>query len=137
MKKASKEKKKRSQQDTFGSQPINRFNNLWISKLGCCAGPLVIAVVSVAMLVWLWRSWPDVLIDFGRELYIAWQLAEGKALYTDIAYFNGPLSPYLNSIWFRLFGVSLTTLIVCNIIIVTVLIVLLYWVLMEIGYQQR
>ena len=26
-----------------------------------------------------------------------WQLAQGKVLYRDIAYLNGPLSPYFNS----------------------------------------
>ena len=27
----------------------------------------------------------------------AWQLSEGAVLYRDIAYFNGPLSPYFNA----------------------------------------
>ena len=110
-----------------------RLNGGSISSLARWAGPLVIAAVSLAMLVWQWRSWPDVLVDFGRELYVAWQLAEGKVLYTDIAYFNGPLSPYLNSLWFRLFGVSLMTLAVCNMVIVVGLIVLLYRVLLDIA----
>ncbi len=110
-----------------------RLNGGGISSLARWAGPLVIAAVSLAMLVWQWRSWPDVLVDFGRELYVAWQLAEGKVLYTDIAYFNGPLSPYLNSLWFRLFGVSLMTLAVCNMVIAAGLIVLLYRLLLDIG----
>ena len=55
--------------------------------------PVVLATTSLAMLAWTWGTWPDVLIDFGRELYIAWQLAAGKTLYADIPYFHGPLSP--------------------------------------------
>lgn len=69
------------------------------------------------MLWWSWLKWPDIVVDFGKELYIAWQLVEGKTLYSDIAYFNGPLSPYLNAFWFRLFGVSFRTLALCNVAI--------------------
>jgi hypothetical protein len=86
-------------------------------------------------LVWTWDTWPDVLIDFGRELYIAWQLAAGKTLYTDIPYFHGPLSPYVNSVWFRMLGTSLRTLEVCNLLILTGLVVLLYRVLRGVGSQ--
>ena len=48
-----------------------------------------------------WGGWPDVLIDYGKELTIAWELAEGRALYRDVAYFLGPLSPYLNALCSR------------------------------------
>ena len=58
------------------------------------AGPILVAAAFVALAVWSWQKWPDVLVDFGRELYVPWQLASGKRLYLDIAYFNGPLSPW-------------------------------------------
>ena len=76
------------------------------------------------MTVWTWQTWADVLVDFGREVYVPWQLTEGKVLYRDIAYFNGPLSPYLNSIWFRLFGTSILTLAICNLAILAALVCL-------------
>ena len=38
-------------------------------------------------------------------------------LYRDIESLFGPLSPYVNALWFRLFGVSLTTLVICNLAI--------------------
>jgi len=41
-------------------------------------GPFVIAIAAGAMLRWTWGTWPDVLVDFGRELYVAWRLAEGE-----------------------------------------------------------
>jgi hypothetical protein len=82
---------------------------------------------GVAMLWWSWGTWPDVFVDFGRELYVPWQIVGGKTLYADIAYFNGPLSPYLNALWFRLFGVSLRTLALANIAILVGLTALLYW----------
>lgn len=66
------------------------------------------------MAAWTWRTWPDVLIDFGREAYVAWRLAEGDVLHRDVVYVSGPLSPYWNSLWFRAFGISLDTLFVAN-----------------------
>ena len=75
------------------------------------------AVTFVALAVWSWRKWPDPIVDFGRELYVPWQLTKGKVLYRDIASLFGPFSQYLNALWFNLFGVSLTTLIVCNLAI--------------------
>lgn len=74
-------------------------------------------VVFAALLVWSWRKWPDPLIDFGRELYLPWQINEGRVLYRDLASLFGPLSPYVNALWFRLFGTSLLTLALCNVAI--------------------
>ena len=56
------------------------------------------------MIALTWRGWADPLVDFGRELYVPWRLAEGERLYLDIAWFNGPLSQYWNALWFRIFG---------------------------------
>ena len=80
-------------------------------------GLLIVAVVLIAMLAMTWRTWPEPVIDFGRELYVPWQLSRGKVLYRDIAYFNGPLSPYFNSLVFRLLGVSLMKLVAVNVAI--------------------
>ena len=46
------------------------------------------------MAAWTWRTWPDILIDFGREAYVAWRLTEGDVLPRDVVYVSGPLSPY-------------------------------------------
>jgi hypothetical protein len=73
--------------------------------------------VAGALLWWSWRKWADPLVDFGRELYVPWQITEGKLLYRDLASLFGPLSPYVNAGWFSIFGVSLTTLVVCNVAI--------------------
>lgn len=74
----------------------------------------VIIVVFVAMVAATWLTWPDPTVDFGRELYVPWQITQGKVLYRDIAYFNGPLSPYFNALMFRIFGLSLRTLMFAN-----------------------
>jgi hypothetical protein len=60
-------------------------------------------------------------------------LAAGKALYRDIAYFNGPLSPVLNALWFWLFGPSLWTLIWVNLALLALLSVFLSRLLLAIS----
>jgi len=90
-------------------------------------GPILIAMVFATLTAWTWRKWPDILIDFGRELYVPWQLLEGKVLYRDLAYLNGPFSPYLNALWFKIFGVSLTTIIFCNFIIIVFITIIIYF----------
>jgi hypothetical protein len=74
----------------------------------------LLAGTAAAVLAWTWRTWPDAVSDSGRELYVAWQLAEGKVLYRDVAYFNGPLSPYVNAAWFAIAGSSLAVLELAN-----------------------
>ncbi|HLF48399.1 MAG TPA: glycosyltransferase family 39 protein [Methylomirabilota bacterium] len=96
-------------------------------------GPAAIALAGVAMLVWSWRKWPDVLVDFGHQIYTAWRLSTGAVLYTDTDYLMGPLSPYWNALLFRVFGPSFMTLAVANIVLVAILLVLLYRLLGRVG----
>jgi len=93
----------------------------------------IIAMVTAIMLMWTWDRWPNFLVDFGRDLYTAAQLAQGKVLYRDIAFFTGPLSPYLNATWLSLFGPTLQTLVFCNVILFIGLLWLLYQVLRRVG----
>ncbi len=93
------------------------------------AGPAVIAIVGTVMLARTWRTWPDVLVDFGRELYLPWQIANGRTLYVDLAHFSGPLSQYWNALWFRLFGPGIMTLAFVNIVLAAVFVALAYGVL--------
>ena len=90
------------------------------------AGPAFLATLFMVLAAVSWRKWPDFLIDFGRELYMPWQLASGRLLYTDIASLFGPLSQHWNALLFKIFGVSLTTLTFSNLLILTVLVCLLY-----------
>jgi Dolichyl-phosphate-mannose-protein mannosyltransferase len=78
---------------------------------------VVHALIFLILTRWSWRKWPDPVIDFGRELYVPWMINRGAVLYRDIASLFGPLSPYVNAFWFRLFGDSLLTLVVCNLAI--------------------
>jgi hypothetical protein len=89
--------------------------------LARAATPAALALLFALLAAWSWRRWTDVHIDFGNELYTAWRLAEGEALYRDIASRNGPLSPYWNAALFRIFGVSLRTLVVANLALLALL----------------
>ena len=84
---------------------------LGAAESAALAGVLLSAAAVVA---WTWRTWPDVISDSGRELYVAWQLASGRVLYRDVSYFNGPLSPYVNAAWFAVAGPGLAVLEIVN-----------------------
>ncbi len=94
------------------------------------ASPLIpvslLFVFAFSLFIWSWNTWPDILIDFGRELYIPWQLSLGKVLYADIAHFNGPLSQYFHALLFKWLGVSITTLFISNFTVVLVLTVIIF-----------
>lgn len=93
-------------------------------------GPFIVALSGVVMCIWSWGTWPDVILDFGRELYVPWQISEGRVLYRDIvSYFNGPLSPHVHAILFKVFGVGLNRLVWFNLVVVAGLSTMLYWLL--------
>ncbi len=95
-------------------------------------GPFILLVIGVVMAALSWLKWPDILIDFGRELYVPWQLEKGCVLYKDIAiHFYGPFSPYLNSLLFKAFGARLMTLAIFNIVLIAALTYLIYRIFLE------
>jgi hypothetical protein len=95
--------------------------------------PTVVFAAACLMAYWSWGAWPDVIVDFGRELYVAWRLSEGAVLYRDVGHVQGPLSPYLNATWFRLCGTSLHTLVFANLALLALLTVLLLRLLAAMG----
>jgi hypothetical protein len=101
------------------SSPLGWLAHPW-------TGPLTLAAFAIAMLVWTWGRYGDPFVDFGREIYVAWRLSAGQALYRDIDYFNGPLSPYFNALIFRLFGPSVLCLEMANLFWWTMLAVMAY-----------
>ena len=89
-------------------------------------GAGVVLAAGSLMVAWTWRSWPDPLVDFGTEIYLAWRLSLGEHLYADYVYPYGPLSPYWNALWFRIAGVSLLSLAMLNLALAGALAGLLY-----------
>jgi hypothetical protein len=86
----------------------------------------VLGAVGAAMLAWTWGTWPNAIVDFGRELYVPWRLSEGEVLYRDLAWFNGPLSPAWNALLFAVLGPGLRVLVLANLACVVLLVVVLY-----------
>jgi hypothetical protein len=84
------------------------------SRAATAVDAALLTGLAAVLMALTWRGWCDPFVDFGRELYVPWQLLEGRVLYRDLAYHNGPLSPYAHALWFRLTGVSLSALLVLN-----------------------
>jgi 4-amino-4-deoxy-L-arabinose transferase-like glycosyltransferase len=90
-------------------------------------GLWVLIMVGVGMAWVSWLKWCDPIIDFGRELYIPWALCQGKILYKDInMFFYGPLSYYLNALFFAIFGTHINTIIGFNLVFICLMAFLLY-----------
>ncbi|MDB6121616.1 MAG: hypothetical protein JWQ71_609 [Pedosphaera sp.] len=81
-----------------------------------------------------WRKWPDILIDYGMQLYLPWRISQGSVLYRDVMYLTGgPLSQYYSAALFKLFGASLLTLVISNLTITAGLLVLTYRRFLEVA----
>ena len=90
---------------------------------------LAYAAMAIAMLKWTWLGWADPIVDFGVEIYSAWQISTGAHLYRDIAYHFGPLSVYWNGLWFALFGPSYHLLFFLNFLVAGAVFFLLHRIL--------
>jgi hypothetical protein len=88
------------------------------------AGALVVLFALLAIASW--RRWADPIVDFGNEPYLSWQMLAGRRLYDDLASLPGPLSPWLNALWFAVGGASLQTLALCNLALAGGLAILIY-----------
>lgn len=82
--------------------------------------------LSVFFIASTWRKWPDPLVDFGRELYLPWRLANGAVLYRDVFDLYGPLSHYFNALLFKCFGPGLMVLVTANLVIFYLILGMLY-----------
>lgn len=72
---------------------------------------LAVLVALWALLMYLtWTRWGELTADCGREMYVPAVLSEGKMLYRDVWFLNGPVAPYFNSLLFRIFGINLNIL---------------------------
>ena len=90
-------------------------------------GLSLIALAFTAGAALTWRRWPDLIIDFGPQLYMPWQIAKGAVLYRDLFYLaGGPLSQYFHAALFKLFGVSFLTIIVSNLAVTAAMLLLIY-----------
>ena len=87
----------------------------------------VIGAVFAGLTFKTWRKWPDLVVDFGAQLYMPWQISTGAVLYRDVNYLaGGPLSQHYHALLFKLFGVSFLTLVVSNLAVLALLLAAIY-----------
>ena len=93
---------------------------------------VVVAETFLLLAAWTWARCADPQVDFGREIYVPWRLAEGDVLYRDVHSVFGPLSPYVNAAAFRLLGTSIRSLSLLNLAILAIIVVLMWTLLRRI-----
>jgi len=89
------------------------------------AEPGSLAVLYIYLLAKSWLRWMDPMIDFPRDLYLAWRVSEGDLLYKNVANWYGPLAQLIQGTAFKLFGVGIDTTIWTNIALTAVVVILL------------
>ena len=90
-------------------------------------------LLFVSYSYWSWYKWPDLLVDFGHELYVPWRISEGAVLYKDLAHLYGPLSQIYHSIIFSVFLPSYSLIVLSNFSILVVALVFLFLILKRLG----
>ena len=87
----------------------------------------VIGAVFAMMAFKTWLKWPDLLVDFGAQMYMPWQISQGAVLYRDVNYLaGGPLSQCYHGLLFKIFGVSFLTLAISNLVVVALMTAVIY-----------
>ncbi|HEY8152081.1 MAG TPA: glycosyltransferase family 39 protein [Vicinamibacteria bacterium] len=99
-------------------------------------GPAVVLTETFLLLAsWTWGRCADPQVDYGREVYVPWRLAEGDVLYRDVHSVFGPLSPYLNAAGFRLLGTSIRSLSLLSLAVLAAIAFLMWMLLRRITSQ--
>src|SRR5471030_2580367 len=88
--------------------------------------PFILVVLGASLLHICWLKWRNIIFDYGRELYTPWRITCGQVLFKDIASLFGPFPPYWNALLFKVFGVSIMTLVLFNILLVAGITILIY-----------
>lgn len=97
------------------------------ARLSFWLGLAAVGIVFVLCAAFTWRRWPDLVVDFGAQLYMPWRLAEGAVLYRDLFYLaGGPLSQYFHALLFKIFGVSFLAVIISNLMIAAAMLAVIY-----------
>lgn len=102
------------------------MNTARSSKLHLWLILVAFIVLCATQIIISWQKWPDILVDFGREVYVPWRISDGEILYRDIAHFNGPLSVYFNAMIFHFLGAHILHLAIINILLLLILAYMIY-----------
>ncbi|MGV7222705.1 MAG: glycosyltransferase family 39 protein [Nitrospinales bacterium] len=90
--------------------------------------------IVFAALTWIsWLRWPDIIVDYGQQLYLAWRISQGDVLYRDLFYSYGPLSAYVNGALFYIFDVGFLTLALFHLALLALLTFILFIIFERMG----
>ena len=115
------------------SAPLSQPKPMTWKQVLTVAEPLSIAVLYIYLLVHSWLRWMDPMVDFPRDLYLAWRVSEGDLLYQKVANWYGPLAQLVQGSAFQVFGVGIDTIIWSNIALTAVVIILLRDLFLTLG----
>jgi len=107
----------------------------WARLVLRVAEPLSVAALYVYLLEESWLRWPDPLIDFPKNLYIAWRVSVGDRLYDQVNNWYGPLSNLTEGAGFKIFGVGLDTMVWMNITLTAGVLLLLRGIFGLLGHR--
>ena len=97
------------------------------SRSATWAGAAVVALAFILAAALSWRKWPDILVDFGLQLYLPWKISTGSVLYRDVMYLTaGPLSQYYHAFLFKCFGASFRAIVFSNLLLTAGMLTLLF-----------
>lgn len=83
-------------------------------------------IIFTVLAVFFSKYLGSILIDCGREAYFPEEMLKGKVLYKDIFNLFGPLSYQINTVFYKLFGISLDSLRFAGVLNSILIIYLLY-----------
>ena len=107
-------------------KPSNNAADRTGGALASWGGPAIVTVFGMILAGLLWGRTGELLLDFGRQLYVFWQMSLGKVLYRDLQYPFGLLAPTLFSYLMKFAGPSLQPVLVANLCVLSVVVLLLY-----------
>lgn len=91
--------------------PADRSRRLRVPFLA-----LTFAAATLALWIVSRGKWCDAVVDIGTEWSLADTLARGGLLYRDAVWWFGPFTPYFESVFFRVFGSSFSTLALAGVV---------------------
>ncbi len=102
-------------------------------RVAALAAPVLPVLAGTAAAVISWQRWITPFVDSSREMSVPWRLSQGERLYRDVAYYYGPVGPWLGAVLLRMFGRHWAVLEAMCSVFATLLVVALYRLTKEAG----
>jgi hypothetical protein len=84
------------------------------TRLSVLATRLLLPVLFLLLATHTWRRTADPFVDWGREMHMAWRVAEGDAIGSGVITLFGPLSTLFNGWLWEIAGRSMTPILLAN-----------------------